>query len=544
MRRRPAVLLVGLCVMLAVAAGVAVAQEGQYIRGEPNLDVYVPDPTLTVGTSGELRLQIANDGDVRAGAVTQRGTVTTARAVTVDVDDGSVPFDVTTQRQSVGSVPDGEAVDAPVSVTVPDDAEPGEYSLPVRVRYSHTFQYAPNSNVVQERTRTVRKSIDVTVEERPRFALTTVESDVQVGDSGTLVTNVTNVGSEPARDLRVRLESESGDVTFGDASANTARVDRLDPGENGTVAFRTAVSEDVALRDLAVEGSVRFTDPDGIEHTQGGLTTGFHPAAEQSFTLSVEASTLRVGELGAVEGTVRNDGPADVDDVVLALGDARLEPRSETYAVGSLDAGESASFRFRGTVPADADAVPQRIDVTTRYRAVAGIDRTAIDRVSIDRTAIDRTTVDPIRVDVAERRDAVEVTAVDPTFAAGESGTLELDVRNRRDVDVRDVRLTLGVDDPLESDFRTTVVPELAPGETDSVAFDLEVDGDAPASRYPATVAVEYTDPDDEAATARPATVAVEVTETDDDVLPAVEILIFGLVALLVGAVFVWLYRR
>ena len=539
MRRRPAVLLVGLCVMLAVAAGVAVAQEGQYIRGEPNLDVYVPDPTLTVGTSDELRLQIANDGDVRAGAVTQRGTVTTARAVTVDVDDGNVPFDVTTQRQSVGSVPDGEAVDAPVSVTVPDDAEPGEYSLPVRVRYSHTFQYAPNSNVVQERTRTVRKSIDVTVEERPRFALTTVESDVQVGDSGTLVTNVTNVGSEPARDLRVRLESESGDVTFGDASANTARVDRLDPGENATVSFRTSVREDVDLREVALEGSVRFADSDGIEHTQEGIATGFAPTDEQSFSVSVERSTLRVGELGVVEGTVRNDGPADVDDVVLALGDARLDPRSETYAVGSLDAGESASFRFRGTVPADADAVPQRIDVTTRYRAVAGI-----DRGTIDRTAIDRTTVDPIRVDVAERRDAVEVTAADPAFAAGESGTLELDVRNRRDVDIRDVRLTLAVDDPLESEFRTTIVPELAPDETDSVAFDLEVDGDAPASRYPATVAVEYTDPDDETATARSATVAVEVIETDDDVLPAVEILIFGLVALLVGAVFVWLYRR
>ena len=177
--------------------------------------------------------------------------------------------------------------------------------------------------------------------------------------------------------------------------------------------------------------------------------------------------------------------------------------------------------------------------MTTRYRAVAGI-----DRGTIDRTAIDRTTVDPIRVDVAERRDAVEVTAADPAFAAGESGTLELDVRNRRDVDIRDVRLTLAVDDPLESEFRTTIVPELAPDETDSVAFDLEVDGDAPASRYPATVAVEYTDPDDETATARSATVAVEVTETDDDVLPAVEILIFGLVALLVGAVFVWLYRR
>ena len=515
--------------MSVFAAGVAVAQDDQSVRGEPNVDVYAPDPTLTAGTADELRLQVVNDGNVRSGAVAQRGVVTTARVVTVDVDDGSVPFEVTTQRQSIGSVPDGEAVDAPLSVTVPADVAPGEYTLDVRVRYSHTFQYAPASSVVQERSRTVRRSVDVTVEERPRFALATVESDVQVGDSGTLVTNVTNVGSESARDVRLRLASESAEVSFGGAPSNTARLDRLDPGENGTVAFRTSVGDNVDLRDVALEGSVRFVDPNGIEHAQDGLVTGFVPGDEQSFALSVEASTLRVGELGAIEGTVRNDGPADVDDVVLALGDARLDPRSETYAVGSLDAGETAPFRFRGTVPAGADPVAQRIDVTTRYRTPAGNDRS---------------TVDPVRIDVAERRDAVDVAAVGPRFAAGESGTLELEVRNQRDVGIRDVRLTLEADDPLESEFRTTVVPVLAPGETDAVAFDLEVDGDAPASRYPATVAVEYTDPDDETVAARPATVAVEVTEADDDVLPAIEILIFAAVAVLVAAVFVWLYRR
>lgn len=528
MRRRTAILLVGLCVTFGIAAGVAVAQEDQFVRGEPNINVYAPDATLTVGTVDELRLQVANDGDVRSGAVSQRGMVTTARAVTVDPDNESVPFDVTTRKQSIGSVPDGETIDAPLAVTVPEDVEPGEYSLDVTVRYSHTFQYAPNANVVQERSRTVDRSVDVTVEQRPRFALTTVESDVQAGDSGTLVANVTNVGSEPARHLRVRLESESADVTFGDAPSNTAHIDRLDPGENGTIAFRTTVGDDVDPRDVAVEGSVRFVDPDGIEHREAELSTGFRPTAEQSFDLSIEVSTLRVGELGAIAGVVSNDGPADVDDVVLSLGDARLEPRSGTYALGTLDAGESATFRFRGTVPADADPVAQRIDVTTRYRTAAGNDRS---------------TVDPVRVEVAERRDAVDVTAVGPRFAAGESGTLELEVRNQRDVDIRDVRLTLEVDDPLESEFRATVVPELVPGESDTVAFDLEVDGDAPATRYPATVAVEYTDPDDETVTARPTTVAVEVTDAED-VLPAIEILIFTVVAVLVAAVFVWLYRR
>ncbi len=522
-------MLIIVSLLAATLAGVAVAQEeSAFVRGDPGIDVYAPDATLTAASTEELTLQVANDGEVRAGAAPQRDLVTTARGVTLEVTD-SGPFEIDTQRRAVGTVPDGDVASAPLSITVPEDVAPGEYEVDVRVRYSYTSMYSPRANVAQERSRTVRTSVDVTVAERPRFAVDAVESDVQVGDSGTLVTSVTNVGSEPARDLTVVLESESADVSFGEALRNTARIDQLDPGENTTIAHRVRVREDVDVRDLALDASVEYTDTDGIAGRQDGLSTGLVPTGEQSFSTSVTNTTLRVGEVGTIEGTVRNDGPVDVDAVRLTLGDARIEPRSDAYAIGPLPAGETASFRFRGTVPAGTDPVPQRIDVTTQYQTTAGADRT---------------TVDPIRVDVAERRDAVSVDAIDSRFAAGESGALRLEVTNRRDVDLRDVRLTLEVDDPLESDFRSTVVSALEPGETGSVAFDLEVDGDAPASQYPATVAVEYTDPDDETVSTRPTTVAVEVTEAEDDGLPAIEVVIFGLLVILVAGVFVWLYRR
>lgn len=529
MRRRYVGLLLSVILVVTVVAGVAVAQEElQFIRGEPDLDVYAPEPTVTSANTGEFVLQIANDGEVHAGAVPQRDVVTTARAVSIEVtDDG--PFEIRTQRQAIGSIPDGSVRTVPLSITVPEDVEPGEYEIDVKVRYSHTWMYAPRSNVVQERSRTVTTSVDVTVEERPRFAVDTVESDVQIGDSGTIVTNVTNVGSETAHALTVVLESRSADVTFGEASRNTARIDRLEPGENATIAHRVRVRDDVDIRDFALDVSVQYTDTDGISGVHEELSAGFVPIGEQSFSPSVTESTLRVGEVGTIEGTIHNDGPTDVDAVVLALHDARLELRSDTYAIGSLDAGESASFQFRGTVPPGTDPVAQRIDVTTQYRTTAGNDRS---------------TTDPIRVDVAERRDAIDINAVDARFAAGESGTLQIEVTNQRDVDVRDVRLTLEVADPLKSDFRTTVVSELEPGATDDVAFDLEVDGDAPASQYPAIVSVEYTDPDDEIVTARPSTVAIEVTEEEEEIIPAIEVLIFGVMLILVAAVFVWLYRR
>jgi len=63
--------------------------------------------------------------------------VTTARGVTVRVGDGDAPFEVTTDRQAVGNVPEG--VSNPISrVVVPVDADPGTYRVPVTVRYSYT----------------------------------------------------------------------------------------------------------------------------------------------------------------------------------------------------------------------------------------------------------------------------------------------------------------------------------------------------------------------------------------------------------------------
>lgn len=512
-----------------MTAGLGVAQEEmQFVRGEPDLDVYVPEATLTPGSTTQITVQVANDGEVRSGAVAQREMVTTARSVTIEIEDDDVPITVETQRQSIGSVPDGGVREVPITVTVPEDVEPDDYSLDVKLRYSHTFQFAPRSGVTQERSRTVTESIDVTVDNRPRFELRTIESDVQVGDSGTLVTEVTNVGGEPAHDLTVKLESTSGDATLGETAQNTARIDRLDSGENATLTYDANVRPGSSIRNLTITGTVQFTDQDGIEGTQDGLSVGLLPGSEQEFSLSVNESTLRIGEAGTVQGSIRNDGPADVSNVVLRFDEAQFEPRSSTYSIGELAAGESEAFQFRGTVPSEADAVPKQFKITTQYRTLAGNDRT---------------TEDSIHVPVSDRRDTVTVRAVEPQFAAGEEGVLELAITNQRDVEIRDVRLRLNVEEPLKSDFRTTVLPSLQPGETDHVAFDLEIDSDAPRSQFPATIEVEYIDDDNDQNTARPSTVAITVTETDGDDLP-VELIIFGVLVILVAAGAWWFYGR
>ena len=529
MARRSLALLAVVVLLVGVSSGLAVAQEEPpFVRGEPQLDVFLPDPTVSPGTATDLAVQIANDGDVAAGSDLRRDTVTTARSVVVDVRSGGSPLVVETNRFAVGSIGDGAVREVPVSVTVPADAEPGTYSLDVRLEYSHTYLSAPRSGAVQDRTRTRTESISVTVDDAPRFRIRTVDTDVQVGGSGTVAANLTNVGGQVARDLSVELVANGPDIALGDTDRNTARVARLAPGQNATVRFPATVDADAAAESFDLTGAVRYTDPEGIRGAHEGIPVGVSPLAEQSFSVDIDDSTLRVGENGTVRGTIRNDGPTDVRGVVLAVGGGAFVPRTPRYAVGDLAAGERASFRFRGGIPADADSVPQQLTLAASYQSAADAERTVRESV---------------RVPVADRRDAVAVSPVDAQFTAGEDGVLRLGVTNRRDAALRDVELRLAADAPLESDFRTTVIPSLAPGETGQVAFDLSVDGDAPASRYPASVAVAYTDPDGTRVTGDAATVAVSVVGSPGGELP-IEAGVLVVLLLLVAAGGWWLYVR
>ncbi|RAW45981.1 hypothetical protein DQW50_05760 [Halorubrum sp. 48-1-W] len=637
MSRRICGIALVLLILIAVTAGIGAAQdEGQYVRGEPDLSVYTPEPTLTPGSTTELTVQVANDGEVHSGAVTQRGVVTTARSVTIEIEDDDVPFTVETRRKSIGTIADGDVQNVPITVTTPEDIERDEYTLDVKFRYSYTSQYAPRSNVVQERSRTVSRSIDVVVDDGPAFDLRTVDSDVQVGESGTFTTEITNRGGETARNVTLELETTSDDLRLGDTARNTAHVDRLEPGENATLRYEVDVRSGSALRDLAVRGTVQFTDPDGIRDSRTGSIVGLRPKPEQAFSLSMTNTTFRVGGTGTVRGEIRNDGPVNVSDVVLALDGAQLESGSPTYAIGDLAVGEAATFRFRGTLPDEADAVPQQFGVTTRYRTQADSERTSESAIYVpvgteqdfeltvtnsslrvgetgtvqgtventgpinvrdvvlslgdapftprnpayaigdlavgesatfrfrgtvpsgadavpqqievatryrDSVDTDQVSEDSLVVPIADRRDAVAVTAIDPQFSAGEDGVLELDVTNRRDVEIRDVYLRLEVNEPLESEFRTAVIPSLQPGETTRVAFDLEIENGAPTSQFPATVAVEYTGEDGTQNTTRPATVAITVTETDGGDIPG-EIFIFAILLLLVAGGGWWFYAR
>ena len=474
--------MVALLLTAGVAATLGVAGAQSASGGDPDLEAYAPDPTLTPGTASTLTIQIANDATTRYDSPPERARVTTARNVVVELDAADAPLTVETAEHSVGSITESEPRSVPFAVDVPEDAAPGTYEVDVEMTYSYTsFRRADTGE--NERTYTVTDTVDVEIDDAPQFRLTTADdSQLQVGESGPFAVTVENVGGEPARNLAVSLTSQSSMVGFDGQQSDVARIDRLAPGETADVTYEAAVKPDAPVRQYELDGSVRYTDPQGINDRDTDLSVGIEPAAEQDFALELVESSLRVDTEGDVVVRVTNDGPWTANDVALdfAREYPTLRPLEGSVSAGTLEAGESSTVRLPVAVNADGEAVEKSLDMVVQYRTDADEQRRDED-VSL---------VTPI----APRRDDFTVSVTDPTIGVDSTRLIEVEVTNNRNQTLTDIEASLGTSDPLDSDDDDGYVASLEPGESATMTFELTTTADANPKTYAASIDFAYED--------------------------------------------------
>ncbi|MFT4909053.1 MAG: hypothetical protein ACI9TI_000205 [Natronomonas sp.] len=484
--RRVLTTVVGLAVVTSLlVSGIAGSVGAQGAAGgDPDLEVFVPDPTLTPGTSTQLELQIANDAKADFGTAQNRDRVTVARNVRIEVDADDAPISVESGRHSVGSVSENQPTTAPIAIDVPEDADPGEYEIDVELEYSYTSGYFPRGEVEYDRTRTVTRTVEIEIDDGPRFALTgTEDTTVQISETGTVAIDVENIGAEPARDVAVRLESPSSMLTFGERSGDTARIDRLAPGETKAVAYEVSVAPDAPERTYELDGTVRYTDPDGIRgYDDDGLSAGVETIAEQAFSMTADETTLHADEEGDVAVTITNDGPVTAHDVSVNLAGEYPNVRllENSVSAGTLAPGESTTIDLPFDLGREADPVSKTLDVNVGYRTADGERRADPDHSLV--------------IDIQERRDAFLVEITDATITADSSRLIEVEVTNNRDQRLTDVEAKLGTSDPLDSDDDAGYVEALAPGETTTMTFELSATSDANPKTYSVAMDLRYDD--------------------------------------------------
>lgn len=500
------------------------------VRGSPVLELFASQRSVPAGAESTVTIDIVNTGEMEIGNQLN-SRVTTARGLTLEIDDGGVPIDVEDGEIPVGDVSTAASpVPVKLDVTVPDDVPDGRYEVEATARYRYTFEIIPEFNDHKDRRGIDDFDLTIVVDDGARFAVLDTDTDAQVGGSGDVTVTLSNVGDETARDAVVSGSTTSPGVSLGQGGGQ-AFVGDWAPGENRTVTFDSSVAESFAGGAYALSSTVDYRDPNGIDETAAPARAGVVPLREQSFSLEDVSGTLEVGYSGTVSGTITNEGPLDVENAVLVAdsGSNRVSLGESRYALPDIPAGESANFSFDADVSGSADPGPRQFRFTTEYE-------------SGDATLATEQTR---RVEVAPRQPEFDLEVDGATVSAGETTRINATITNRRPETLSSINAGLYADSPLTPVNDEAFVDELEPGESADIWFEVSAASSASVEEHPIEFDFRYEDERGNDRISDITQVPVTVTEAVDDGGPPVALV--AVAALLVVAAVggaVWYRQR
>jgi sialidase-1 len=292
---------IGLLVVLVVTGALVLAgpplvgaQESGAVIGTPGLSVAAPDNRFEPGEQRSLSLTVANAGTlVRGGPDRFEDRVTAARSVRIGVArdrlQGPLARGIRVDSGPVllGELPGASTETVDLSVRVGQSVPPGTYQLPLRVTYEYTslVRFGEDAPEYNDAERTVVLQVPVVVQSTPQLSLTDTSDDpVAPGNTGRYTFTVTNVGTEPATGVGLRLHADDVAIHLGgkaSAGATTGVfVGDLDPGESRTVAVTLGAYESTVPGRYLLEVTAMYRAPGGFERTSGPLRAGVRVARQ------------------------------------------------------------------------------------------------------------------------------------------------------------------------------------------------------------------------------------------------------------------------
>ena len=332
-----------------------------------------------VGGSGSVSLTFANTGSAPADDAT----------VALSSPNGAVTFGGAREASRyVGSWAPGETRTVAYDVAIADNRSPQTYAAQAVVSYVDADGDAASS-----------RPLSVGIEPRPEteLSVSSLNSSLYVGETGTLRGSVVNEGPGPVRGAVVTLRTDSERVRPVDDSV---AVGTLDPGERAAVEFSAAVSDDATPGVRPFSMVVEYETDDGsVETSDPVRVTGEVRPDRELFRVESRNATFAPDSTNRLEVVVTNTGDAARRDVVV-----ELAPTPPFTSVGpqayvpSLSPGESATVAFELSV--DEDAVPSthstRLNVTSETEG----------------SPTEMTDTYRVRVDVAEESQSDDVESI------------------------------------------------------------------------------------------------------------------------------------
>lgn len=374
-------------------------------------------------------------------------------------------------------------------------------------------------------------SVGVTPLAGDRFSLRGETGTLPVGDDGTLAVGLTNRGPGAAETVRVSVTATSPAIQVDGGTTSEAAVGRVAADGSGTARFSVRATDAASAGTYTLSATVTYTDPTGATATTTPRPITLRVAPAPSFDVSDVNTSLYVGERGQLTGTVRNAGPVPVRNAVLRVTDAPAGVQFTESAVplGDLAADGTAAFSLPARVPTETTSGPRAVTAVVEYETADGTVRQS----------------EPVRVvaSVAPERDTFRVEPLNATFTPDSTGRLAVRVTNVGDEPRTDVRAAIRPASPFTSVAPSAYIGRLAPGESTTVAFSVEVDEDAVATRH--ALAMNVTADTDAGVTEVEQHLVPVTISTDETPVDVVPIAVLGVLTLaILGAVGWWWYGR
>ena len=406
-------------------------------------------------------------------------------------------------------------------------------NYPLELRFAYT-DHADNDNQDTE-------YVEFRPQGQPHFTVESVDSNVPIAGTGLVEITLRNDGPTNATEATLSISSAADAVFFGSGSTSEpieaggfvveqprtgtpnseTFIGDWPVGETKTVYFRAGFDENAIVREYPAELTVNYDNAAGNDMPAQSRSIGVRPLPNQTFEFELVESELYVGEEGTFVGRVTNVGNRTAEGLVVTAENQRQNVNFYTnrYAIGTLEPGESATFRYRVGVTEETEHGPRLFEVSARYRDPQGNVR--------------QTDTQDLPVDIGPSRDAFAVETEGVTYSPGGSGELVVTVTNRRNETLSDVQAKLFTDDPLDSSDDSAFIPELEPGESATITLDVSVAGAAMEKTYSASMDFRFDDAraDSELSDTYRIPVTVERSEGGNDLVP-----LFAIFAVFAGA--------
>jgi len=375
--------LVGLTVLAAVATAPAAAD----VRGSPDLEAALAENVVVPGEETTLDVTVTNAGDLSvnselAGSQTSQDPartqeVTQAQSVQAQLVEENAPVRVKTGTRAVGSLPEGGQASLPFKIEVPERAEPGTYTVELRVKYTYTALIDDDDGIRVRRTATERFELKLVIDGRAQFRVVDATTTAPVGADGALNVTIENTGSESAHATSLTLDSKNNELLLGGSQTASRFVGALSPGETTTVSYRTVVPRDAYQQRYSLDATTTFEGPGGLTYTSDTLRLGVQPNPERRFRIVDTSTNVSSGNTGLVAVDVHYTGGTTLTETTVTLvsenpGIRFGESSSVNQYVGPWEPNTTRTLVYDVTATQEADDRPYAVRAQVAYADADG----------------------------------------------------------------------------------------------------------------------------------------------------------------------------